>query len=87
MHNHMEDNWHLGNKKALFYNMRHYFRVIKEDYTKYIPVTFHIQNGINDEQYLKFVEHYNRRSEELKELQNTKYVDFRSYDRKERKKQ
>ena len=42
MHNHMEDNWHLGNKKALFYNMTHYYSIIKEDYTKYMPVTFHV---------------------------------------------
>ena len=42
MHNHMQDNWHLGNKKAMFYNMRNYFKMIKEDYTKYIPTTYHI---------------------------------------------
>lgn len=25
MHNHLENNFHLGNKKALFYNMRAYY--------------------------------------------------------------
>lgn len=42
MHNHLEDNWHLSNKKALFYNMREYYEAIKLDYTNYMPVTFHI---------------------------------------------
>lgn len=25
MHNHLENNWNLSNKKALFVNVRHYF--------------------------------------------------------------
>jgi tubulin monoglycylase TTLL3/8 len=45
MHNHLENNWNLSNKKALFYNMRAYYDAINEDYDKYLPLTFHIQNG------------------------------------------
>ena len=30
-HNHMEFNWNLSNKKALFYNMRAYYTAVKED--------------------------------------------------------
>lgn len=51
MHNHLEDNWNLSNKKALYYNMRGYYEAIKDDYTKYMPVTFHIQSGIEDKEY------------------------------------
>ncbi|CAD8121618.1 unnamed protein product [Paramecium sonneborni] len=79
MHNHMEDNWHLGNKKALFYNMKHYYQIIKEDYNKLLPVTFHVQKGINDIEYQKFLEYFNRRTDEIKEIERTR-------DRKDKKK-
>ncbi|CAD8122582.1 unnamed protein product [Paramecium sonneborni] len=79
MHNHMEDNWHLGNKKALFYNMKHYYQIIKEDYNKLLPVTFHVQKGINDIEYSKFFEYFNRRNEEIKEIERTR-------DRRDKKK-
>ncbi|CAD8193862.1 unnamed protein product [Paramecium pentaurelia] len=77
MHNHMQDNWHLGNKKALFYNMRNYFKTIKEDYTKYIPITFHIQKGMTDTEYFKFVDYYNKRQDEIKELERKLQLEYR----------
>lgn len=46
--NRMEDNYHLSNKKALFYNLKFYFDYIQKDVFKVIPVTFHIKKGIND---------------------------------------
>ncbi|CAD8105721.1 unnamed protein product [Paramecium primaurelia] len=79
MHNHMEDNWHLGNKKALFYNMKHYYQIIREDYNKLLPVTFHVQKGVNDIEYQKFLEYFNRRTEEIKEIERTR-------DRKDKRK-
>ncbi|CAD8209305.1 unnamed protein product [Paramecium pentaurelia] len=79
MHNHMEDNWHLGNKKALFYNMRHYFQIIKEDYNKLLPVTFHVQKGLSDIEYSRFLDYYNKRNEELREIEKNR-------DRKDKKK-
>ena len=56
MHNHLEDNWNLSNKKALYYNLRSYCEAIGEDYRKYMPCTFHISHGVNDREYLKFRE-------------------------------
>lgn len=48
IHNHLQSNYFLGNKKALFYSMRKYYELMKEDpYTK-IPITFHITQGIQD---------------------------------------
>jgi len=32
MHNHLENNWNLSNKKALFYNMKMYYEAIGDDY-------------------------------------------------------
>lgn len=48
MHNHLENNFFLGNKKALFYNMREYYRHTGKDVFDYLPLTFHIKNGFND---------------------------------------
>lgn len=62
MHNHLEDNWNLGNKKALFYNMRRYYQATNQDYFDYMPVTFHIQNGSQDKEYAKLVAYYYKRS-------------------------
>ncbi len=42
IHNHLEANWNLSNKKALFYNLKAYYEVIKDNPFDYIPVTFHI---------------------------------------------
>ena len=42
MYNHLEDNFHLSNKKALFYNMKYYCEASNENVFDYIPVTFHI---------------------------------------------
>lgn len=48
LHNHLENNWNLSNKKALFYNMRAYYKSLNEDAFQYIPRTYHIQNGCED---------------------------------------
>lgn len=77
VHNHLESNWNLSNKKALFYNMKAYYEVLKENPFDYIPLTFHIQHGIEDKEFLKFQEYYNQRNEEVKEYdkirQESKY--------------
>ena len=43
MHNHVENNWNLSNKKALFMNMKNYFTAKKVNPFDYIPMTFHIE--------------------------------------------
>jgi hypothetical protein len=42
VHNHMVNNWHLGNKKAMFYNLRQYFTLKGDNPFDFIPLTFHI---------------------------------------------
>jgi hypothetical protein len=42
VHNHFEFNWMIGNKKAMFYNMRQYYELIGGDVFNYLPLTFHI---------------------------------------------
>jgi hypothetical protein len=43
MHNHLEDNFHLSNKKALFYNITNYMQLLKKNPFEHIPMTFHIK--------------------------------------------
>jgi hypothetical protein len=50
----MENNYHLSNKKAIFYNMKVYYEAIGEEYYKKLPLTFHIKEGLNDPQFIKF---------------------------------
>ena len=42
MHNHLEDNFHLSNKKALFYSLKNYMEKLNRDPFEIIPLTFHI---------------------------------------------
>ena len=38
----MPNNYVLGNKKAMFYNMKQYYEIKNDDVFKYLPKTFHI---------------------------------------------
>ena len=60
LYNHLEGNFHLSSKKALFYNLKSYFEALKTDPFKWIPLTFHIKNTENDKQYLQFLKHYGK---------------------------
>ncbi len=65
MHNHFEFNWHLGNKKALFYNMRQYYELKGENVFNYLPLTFHIVRGVDDKEYKNFFKFYKNREREI----------------------
>lgn len=47
--------------------MRSYYEALKENPFKYIPLTFHIQKGTEDEEFKKFLEYFNKRVEDIKE--------------------
>ena len=46
MHNHLPQNYFIGNKKALFYNMKHFYTLCGMNVFDSIPLTFHIIRGI-----------------------------------------
>ena len=46
MHNHLINNYVIGNKKALLKTMRQYYQKIDKNPFNYIPLTFHIIDGI-----------------------------------------
>ena len=56
----MEMNFHLSNKKALFYNLRSYYESIGEDPFDNIPMTFHIKEGAKDPEYVRFSNEYKK---------------------------
>ena len=66
MHNHLENNFFLGNKKALFYNLKEYYELIGENVFDYVPLTFHIKKGMKDPEYKRFIAYYNRRKSIIK---------------------
>ena len=56
IYSHLEFSFNLGDKKYLFNNLKEYFENINDDVFNYIPLTFHIKEGIKDEEYQKFIE-------------------------------
>lgn len=54
----LEDNFHLSNKKALFWNMCSYYKLQKKDPFDVLPLTFHIENGLEDPEYLEFKKYF-----------------------------
>ena len=67
IHNHLVNNFFLGNKKALFYNLREYYSLSGDNLYNYIPLTFHIRKGIKDPEYNKFVDFYKRRQRQIEQ--------------------
>lgn len=60
VYNRLENNFHLSNKKALFWNISEYYKSKGQDPWNALPVTFHIDHGINDPEFKKFTEYYNK---------------------------
>jgi hypothetical protein len=48
MHNHLEQNYFIGNKKALYYNMKKFYQLQGLNVFEALPLTFHIIKGIDD---------------------------------------
>ena len=61
VHNHLSNNFYLGNKKALFYNIKQYCELVGQNVFDIVPLTFHIKKGFKDPQYKRFVAYYKRR--------------------------
>jgi hypothetical protein len=57
--NHQEANWHLSNKKALYYNMKIYYDSTNQHVFDYLPLTFHITEGANSKEFDRFTSIFN----------------------------
>ena len=60
MHNHLEFNHFIGNKKALFYNLKQYYDLRQKDVFEVIPLTYHVKEGTQDPQYIAFAKEFRR---------------------------
>lgn len=59
MTNHQENNFHLSNKKAIYYNMKIYYEATQQNTFDYLPLTYHIKDGLSDTAFSKFEETFN----------------------------
>lgn len=58
IHNHFEGNFNLGNKKALYHNLRNLFDSLKKSIFDIIPMTFHLRKGLEDSEYQGFLDYF-----------------------------
>lgn len=56
----------MNNKKALYLNMKNYYEAIDQDVFANLPLTFHIKNGLDDAEFHKFKEYYDKCEEECR---------------------
>lgn len=69
IHNHLENNFHLGNKKALFYNMRAYYESQNQNVFDNLPLTFHIKSPDSAE-IKQFLDAYQSRQALMQRIEN-----------------
>ena len=62
----IEANYHLSNKKALFWNMTNYYQRSHKDPFESLPLTFHVENGLSDHEFVNFKNYFTRLANEMK---------------------
>jgi Tubulin-tyrosine ligase family len=55
IHNRLECNYHLSDKKYLYLNMKKYYSAINENVFDYLPLTFHIEKAEDDINFMEFI--------------------------------
>jgi len=58
MCNHLERHGQLSNKKNMFINLVNYYNAIGENPYLTLPLTFHIKQGLEDQEFIKFCEKF-----------------------------
>ncbi|OMJ86589.1 hypothetical protein SteCoe_11875 [Stentor coeruleus] len=59
MHNKIEFNQHLTNKKGLYQSLKNYCQALNLDILDFVPLTFHVTLGEKDPEFAKFTEAFN----------------------------
>ncbi|OMJ67300.1 hypothetical protein SteCoe_35572 [Stentor coeruleus] len=59
MHNKIEFNQHLTNKKGLYQSLKNYCEALNLDLFDFVPLTFHVTLGEKDPEFARFVETFN----------------------------
>ena len=57
-HNRLSNNSSICNKKEMFKNMKNYYDKLNIDVFTKVPLTYHIEIGLNDLQFSLFLKHY-----------------------------
>ena len=65
MQNHLINNYVIGNKKALFNTMANYYQETNQHLFDFLPLTFHIKEGLEDKKYFEFLRYYHKRNKEI----------------------
>lgn len=60
MHNHLEYNYFIGNKKALYYYLKKYYQLTHQNLFEAVPLTFHLIKGIDDPEYKTFLSYHSK---------------------------
>ena len=71
IYNKIECNKELSSKKRLFLNMSSYYKSLGENPFKYLPLSFHIVDGIRDSNFKDFIKHFR---DFQKELPNDRFL-------------
>lgn len=58
MQNHFPHNYIIGNKKALLYTMTQFYESVGKKVFDFLPLSFHVKKGINDEEYSQFLKRF-----------------------------
>jgi hypothetical protein len=53
--NHLPFNGILGNKKAMYYILKQYCELTAKNIFDIVPLTYHIKNGLKDDQFKSFL--------------------------------
>ena len=59
VHNRIDKNFLLSNKKALFYNLKRYYQALNKDVFDCVPVTFHV-TGEDDSEFEAFLKYFSK---------------------------
>ena len=71
----MSQNFIIGNKKALLYTMREYYENCGENVFDYLPLSFHINKGVNDDEFSRFLSYfYEKRKKSKKNGTNNIWI-------------
>ncbi|OMJ78863.1 hypothetical protein SteCoe_21216 [Stentor coeruleus] len=66
VYNKLEFNQHLANKKGLFMSLKTYHDACGKNIFDCHPITYHITNGEDDPEFIKFIEAYNKQEKSKK---------------------
>ena len=52
--------------------MKKYYECSKRDVFEFLPLTFHIENGLEDQEYFKFLQYFYKKAKKTKEMDESK---------------